>query len=253
MNEDEKSISLIDIVVFVAENWLLIFMAPLVAAIIFYAWQNSSPRVYVAELDAVVPQEIRNAHPAGTEGYRPLTGVYPPPFVGMEGVRTSLTSRGFLVRAEANSSSEARSRAERAYQATIAPMIEALEAERQNAGAILATTDSVLAGIESDLAAGDIENVMALVELEVALAPIEARIHSAETMIAALENVPIADITQRGMSPALVSALGGLAAASVVVIALAIRQRWRSVAATDDGQLKLRRIKDAFALRHLRH
>lgn len=245
MREESVSLSLVDIVVFIAENWLLIFVAPLAVAIIFYAWQSMTPGVYVAGLDAVIPQEIE----LSPDEDRPLTGIYPPPFVEMEGVQTSLTRTGFSIRAEGSSPGQAQNRAEAAYRATVAPIVVALERERLKADSIVAVVDDMVESLESDLA-GNIENAVALLELETVLAPVEARLHGTQAVITALEAVPAVTVARSGMEPAQVGVLAGVGAALLTVLALAVRQGWRSIAATEEGRLKLGRIRNAFVLRH---
>lgn len=243
MTDDQDEISLLDIAVFAAENWLLLIFLPLAVAVGTFAWASNTAPTYTATIELGLPDPGDDARsPYVTPAFYEAT------IAERDGVEIEVTASGAAIATQASSQDAAIERAQSAYADIAAPVIAAAQGERDTAMAVIATASNAIELIQSEVDE-DPAAALTLLEMQSALVPFQERLSEATAVIEALQTPPAAEAARAGRSAVLYAALAALATGLVLLVLLALRQGMRAAAATSEGREKLRRIADALLLR----
>jgi hypothetical protein len=183
MIDDADGISLLDMLVFFAENWLLLILMPALVAVGTYMWVGTLPPTYKATISITVPEmDVEGAPPIDTRSF------YRAVLAPREGIKAAISSNGATITAEHWDAERASEMAIAVHSDAVAALTLAFEQHVDVAEAIIAKLDPVLNQIRGDIG-DDPTQVLALVQILDALGPLQSRVLKSALGIETLQTV----------------------------------------------------------------
>lgn len=229
----QEEISLLDMLVFLAENWLILIFGPLIVGAAVYFATNQSPATYLASLEIELPSAQDRARPSLVNEVQS----------SREGVTASMQDDTVFISVSGATPRQAEAGAIEAYN-DIAAVITSALADRLSR---LEQTRALLIRPVDELSASDDpQAILATADLLVAIAPIDEEIFHIENDMRSLDSPARVSVRRTGQSPALQAIIAAMGSGLILLILLATRKAMLSATATDEGREKIQRIKRAF-------
>lgn len=240
MTDATDEISLLDIAVFLAENWLALLILPLIVAGGAYAWASMTPTTYIASATLQIP--------AGPDG-EPLDidwrGLYNLVAEPRAGVESEFADSGISIVARADTAGAAENAAQQAYDEIVAPLVEQTQEMTTQDEAIIGRANQLLERTEQG--DDDITAASAIIALEMS-GRAQDRLSIYAQALQTLQQPADIHVSRSGARPALMAVGSWVAAGLVLLIILALRNGLRNAAKTVEGREKVQRIRTAFFL-----
>lgn len=249
-DQHADEISLLDIAVFLAENWLALLVIPLFAAFATYMWAVLQEPTYTAAATLSLPA-------AGlAENGAVLTRIpnefYRAAYAERDDVDINLRSNEVSIAAASSSPDDAAGLVTRAYNDLSKPLIDAMQAEIERASRVIDQVTPAMDQLRQELES-DPDTAIALLNIQAAIEPHQTRVADATSLVEAL-HAPPAIVTSRvgQRHPAFYAILAGGSAGLTVLAALLALQGFRAAMKTENGQASVRRIQNGLLLRSSR-
>jgi type IV secretory pathway TrbD component len=243
MTHQTEEFSVLDVGVFLAENWIALVFGPMIIGIAAYVWAASAPQVFTATVSLEVPINLDNGEPMVDPG--PL---YRVAFAEREDLQTEVVRRGVTFVGRGNSAAGASDLVRTAYAEAATVLIEQLNARIDDARSTMASLAPIIQLIEANLAMDPLSG-RELIELSTTISMYEQRIEDASGAIAVLEAEPRSATKRLGMQALYLAVIAWLGAGFALLILLLIRQVFKIAASTDEGRQKLNRVWKAFHIK----
>ena len=242
MTDDAEEISLLDILVFFAEHWLLLILVPALVAAGAYIWAHTLPPTYRATVSITVPElDAPDAPTIDTRSF------YRAVMTSRKGVETEISSTGATITAESGDAERASDLALAARSDAVDALIGEFEHHVATAQSAIAELDPVLNHIRGNIG-NDPAQALALVQILDALGPFQSRLSQAAQGIEMLQTEPTVEVSRQGPRPILIGLLAGACAGALLLIFIATKKGLANAAGSEDGREKLQRIRSAFFL-----
>lgn len=225
-------LSPLDVLVFLAERWMLLLLGPLAAGAIGYVATAQLPAEYSAtlELAAEVPS---------------LSTLYQDDLPSLESATAARRGSKIVITATGPSQEEAEGNVVAASDELIAPMAEALN---EHLGRLLQTRARLSAPLAPLSVRDDAQAVLATAELLLVLAPIDEEILQIEEALYSLGTTQEVSLRSEGFPRHFVVVLLAIATFIVLLLASAFQQYAREATMNETTRRKLAQIRRALLL-----
>lgn len=237
-------VSLLDIAVFLAENWITLLFGPLLIAVATYLWFSAKPTVYTAA--AVVDVATLDLGKDSAEAY--LSSFYRGAAKPRLGVEVRKIGPNAEITATSGSQEDATNLVRKTYAELTAALHEVISQRLDSVNTIIAQIEP----LEIVLRSHPDENVASLVALarmQEQMYPYRLEAINLERALNALADGPEIDLSENRRSAIAPAALSAFSTGLVLLAALGAKAMLLAASSTEDGARKIARIKSALFLR----
>lgn len=248
MTNDVDQISILDIGVVLAENWMTILLAPLILSVLVYAGASAMQPTVAATIELAIPIDSESGDFSVDPGL-----LYGAAFAYREGVSTTMSCSesqelgrvlpcdSIIFTAKASSEEEAIELAQEAYKAAAAALVADFQSQFSDAQAAIAIVAPFVRIVEDSLE-DEPHNGRVLLDLTASLVMYQGRAELASDMINSLQEEPFARIDRIGMPPLQVAVTVWIASTCLVLVVLALWLAFRGVSAMEEGRTNRSRL-----------
>lgn len=244
MSDDASNVSLLDALVFLAENWIVLLVVPLLVGAGVFWWTMRVPPTFVATTSIYLPALDRESEDWALE----IPGFQQALFHPRPGVSVEIAEDDAIITALGSSMTDATERATEAQASAIGAVVRQYEQRLVPLDAAIARIAPIVARI--DETPDDLSTAISRAQLLGALNDAQIRQMEIHETIERLTAQPIVSIARVENSPYAKATAAWVTAFFSMLLVLACLSSIRRIAATEPGRSKIARIRNAFLLRH---
>lgn len=232
-NVPQDEISLLDILVFFAERWMLFVIVPVVLAVAVFGIASVMPSAYSATSTITLPQSVT------------LPAAIRSGFSADPDVTVAFSNTDVTITARASSSADAVARATATRDAVLGALSEGIEEDVARAQAVI---DRLLPYIDrlDSAQADDPAYAISLLAVQDRVDDAQSELDAAMLQRDGVAITPEVTVRRDGANPALLAVLAWLGTGFVLLIATMAITGWRTAASDPENGAKIARIRRAF-------